>query len=403
MPGIFARTDPVIDPFLSDWLNLLLRWGHMIAGIAWIGTSFYFVALDISLRARPGLPAGVRGEAWEVHGGGFYQVQKYLSAPPSLPDHLTWFKWEAYLTWVTGFLLLIVQYYLDAGSFLIDPAVMDLLPWQAITVSVGAISGGWIVYDLLCRQFAVTRPSLLIICLLLMISIAAYGFTHVFSGRGAFIHVGAFLGTLMAANVFMVIIPNQRKIVASLLKGETPDPVYGAIGKQRSLHNTYLTLPVILMMVSNHYAFLTSHPNSWILICLVVLAGAALRHYLLRTEVGDGQREIAWAFPALGGILVLAMFLTAPASTPAVKEPVSDEEAVVIMQTHCAACHSARPLNPAYKVAPKGVVLDSLADLRRHAAQIRVQAVNARAMPLGNKTKMTDVERAKLGAWLAAQ
>ena len=240
----------MLEPFIADWLNFLIRWGHMIAGIAWIGTSFYFVALDFSLKSRGDLPDGVRGEAWEVHGGGFYHVQKYLSAPARLPEHLTWFKWEAYLTWVTGFLLLAVVYYLDARANLIDPAVLDIAPWAAILISLVSIVLGWAVYDGLCRSPIGRNTALLAACVFALILAFAYVFTHVFSGRGAFIHVGVVAGTMMAANVFMVIIPNQRKITAALLKGEPPDPRLGAIGKQRSLHNTYLTLPVLLMMIS---------------------------------------------------------------------------------------------------------------------------------------------------------
>jgi uncharacterized membrane protein len=392
-----------LDPFILDWLNLLARFGHMIAGIAWIGTSFYFVALDFSLRSRPGLPDGVKGEAWEVHGGGFYQVQKYLSAPASLPDHLTWFKWEAYLTWVSGFILLVLQYYLQASSYLIDPEVMALTPLQAVGISLGAIIGGWLLYNALCKWLAIDRPAWLVTLLLIMIMGAAYGFTHVFSGRGAFIHVGVFIGTLMAANVFLVIIPNQREIVASLMRGEAPDPRYGAEGKQRSLHNTYLTLPVLLMMVSNHYAFLTSHPQSWMLIGLIVVGGAALRHYLVRTEVGDEQSEIAWTLPVISGALVLAMMLTARPAAPVYTGDVSDAEALAITQTHCVSCHATKPTNATIKSAPKGVMLETIDDLKRHKDRIMAQAVNNRSMPMGNKTGMTAEDRAKLGAWLAKQ
>src|SRR6266567_3130886 len=254
-----------MNPFISDWLNLLLRWSHLMAGIGWIGTSFYFVALDLSLKRREGLPAGVAGSAWEVHGGGFYQVQKYLSAPTELPPDLIWFKWEAYLTWLTGFLLLIVQFYLQASTFLIDPSIYPLLPWQAIAISLVSLLAGWFIYDGLCRALVGKNDSWLALAVLILILAAAYGFTHVFSGRGALIHVGAFIGTMMAANVFAVIVPNQRKITVSLLKGESPDPRFGVIGKQRSLHNTYLTLPVLLMMISNHYPMLTNHPHAWML------------------------------------------------------------------------------------------------------------------------------------------
>ncbi|MGB9140621.1 MAG: urate hydroxylase PuuD, partial [Aestuariivirga sp.] len=289
---------------------MFVRWGHMIAGIAWIGTSFYFVALDFSLKKPDGLPVGVYGEAWEVHGGGFYNVRKYLSAPAKLPEDLIWFKWEAYLTWVTGFLLLCLQYYVNAGSYLIDPAVLSLLPWQAVAISVGSLAVGWAIYDFLCRMFAVSHPQLLAGLVFALILVAAYDYTHVFSGRGAFIHIGIFIGTLMAANVFAVIIPNQRKITAALIRGETPDPAFGATGKQRSLHNTYLTLPVLVMMISNHYAMVTDNSHAWILAGLIIVGGVALRHFLVRHEVGDPLNKIAWTLPVIFVALGLAFWLT---------------------------------------------------------------------------------------------
>ena len=392
-----------MDPYLVEWLNLLTRWGHMIAGIAWIGTSFYFVALDFSLRKAAGLPDGVSGEAWEVHGGGFYHVQKYMVAPPTLPDHLIWFKWEAYLTWVTGFVLLILQYYINAGSFLIDPAVMALTPWQAIGISVAGLAAGWIVYDVMCRSPLVEMPGVLALAVFALILSAAYGFTHVFSGRGAFIHVGAFIGTIMAANVFMVIIPNQRKSTQSLIRGEKPDPRFGITGKQRSLHNTYLTLPVLLMMVSNHYAMLTENPHGWMVIGLIVIGGAALRHFLLRVEVGEPIANISWAIPFIGIVLASALWLTEPVKQAAYAGVVTDDEALTIVQTRCSACHAAVPTDRTVKVAPKGVELETLENLKRYAQQINTQAVINRAMPMGNKTGMLPEERAKLGAWIAAQ
>jgi uncharacterized membrane protein len=399
----FLRKDASVDPFIVEWLNLLARWGHMIAGIAWIGTSFYFVALDFSLRKIEGLPAGVSGEAWEVHGGGFYHVQKYLTAPAEMPDHLIWFKWEAYLTWVTGFILLVLQYYINAESFLIDPAVLPLLPWQAIAISVGSLLGGWIIYDLLCRSPLVARPGLLGLLVLFLILTASYGFTQVFSGRGAFIHVGAFIGTIMAANVFAVIIPNQRKITASLLRGEKPDPRFGITGKQRSLHNTYLTLPVLLMMTSNHYAMITENPHSWILVGLIVVGGASLRHFLVRIEVGDDLASLTWTLPLIASALVGALMLTEPEKLPAYEGVVSNDEAVAIVASRCSSCHAATPTDSTIKTAPKGVALETLDDLKRHAQQIGKQAVHSKAMPLGNKTGMLPEERAKLGAWIAAQ
>lgn len=393
----------MLDPFIADWLNLLLRWAHLIAGIAWIGTSFYFVALDFSLKRNTGLPKGVYGEAWEVHGGGFYHVQKYSVAPNDMPPDLIWFEWEAYLTWVTGFLLLIVQFYFNATTFLIDPSILPLTPWQAIAISLAGLAAGWFIYDGLCRSALVHRPGLLALAVFALILIAAYGFTHVFSGRGALIHVGAFIGTMMAANVFAVIIPNQKKITAALLRGEAPDPRFGITGKQRSLHNTYLTLPVLLMMISNHYPMITNHSQAWILVGLIVIGGAALRHFLVRHEVGDGIEEIVWTVPIIAGALVAALWLTEPQQKIGEGLVVSDQDVQAITVKHCTMCHAAKPVHAGFKEAPKGVALETLDELRRYAVQIETQAVRNKSMPLGNETGMTDEDRAKLGAWIAAQ
>ncbi len=384
-----------MDPFILEWLNILVRWGHLVAGIAWIGTSFYFVALDLSLRD---------GQAWEVHGGGFYHVKKHMQAPAELPPNLIWFKWEAYLAWITGFLLLIIQYYVQADLYLTDPSVMVLTTWQAIGISVASLLGGWIIYDQLCKSPLGKHTGWLALSVYALIVLAAYGFSHVFSGRGAFIHVGAFIGTMMAANVFAVIIPNQSKITASLLKGEKPDPKYGMIGKQRSLHNTYLTLPVLFMMTSNHYAIITGHPQAWAIVGLVVLGGGVARHFLLRTEVHEDMAQIAWAIPVVALCLVGAVMLTEPAvsNVPAGLK-VTDAEAFSIVQTRCVACHAANPSDASVKQAPKGIMFASIEDMKRYAKQIETQAVRNKAMPMGNKTGMLLEERQKLGAWIAAQ
>ncbi len=384
-----------VDPFILEWLNILLRWGHLVAGIAWIGTSFYFVALDLSLRD---------GQAWEVHGGGFYHVKKHMQAPAELPPNLIWFKWEAYLAWITGFLLLIIQYYVQADLFLIDPSVMVLTTWHAISVSVASLLGGWIIYDQLCKSPLGKQTGWLALCVYALIVLAAYGFSHVFSGRGAFIHVGAFIGTLMAANVFAVIIPNQSKITAALLRGEKPDPKYGMIGKQRSLHNTYLTLPVLFMMTSNHYAIITGHPQAWAIVGLVVLGGGVARHFLLRTEVHEDMAQIAWTIPVVALCLAGAVMLTEPAASiiPAGLK-VTDSEVMEIVQNRCTTCHSVNPTDDKIKQAPKGIMFASTDDLKRYAKQIEAQSVRNKAMPLGNKTGMTLEDRQKLGAWLAAQ
>ena len=235
-----------MEPFIADWLDFAIRWGHMVAGIAWIGTSFYFVALDFSLKTREGLPEGVRGEAWEVHGGGFYHVQKYLSAPSTLPEHLTWFKWESYATWLSGFTMLVLVYYLGSDLYLIDPAVMELTTWQAVGISLASLVFGWLAYTTICKVFVNANQTAVMVALFGVLVAMAWGYTHVFSGRAALIHLGAFTATIMSANVFMVIIPNQKIVVADLKAGRVPDPKYGKIAKQRSTHNNYLTLPVLL-------------------------------------------------------------------------------------------------------------------------------------------------------------
>jgi uncharacterized membrane protein len=390
--------------FTAEWLNLLIRWAHLVAGIGWIGTSFYFIALDLSLRKRAAMNPGVYGTAWEVHGGGFYHVEKYLVAPQQLPDDLVWFKWEAYLTFLTGFALLTVMYYFNASAYLIDPEVMPLTPGEAIIISLASLAVGWFAYDrLLCRSALGRNTPLLALAVFVLIIAFAYMFTHLYSGRGAFIHVGSLVGTIMAANVFAVIIPNQKKITAALLKGEAPDPRFGATGKQRSVHNNYLTLPVLVMMVSNHYPILTNHPQSWILVGLILVMGAMARHLLNRHEAGDPFRKIWWTLPAVGAALVAALLMTAPAPRATASAAVSDDDILALSRTHCVSCHARVPSHEGFPEAPKGVVLEHIGEIRRYAALIDQQAVKSDAMPLGNETGMTDEERGLLGDWIAAQ
>src|SRR6478672_13014748 len=335
-----------MDVFAIDWINLLIRWFHLIVGIAWIGASFHFVWLDFSLRARERMNEGVYGTSWMVHGGGFYHVEKYMVAPATLPPDLHWFKWEAYLTFLSGFALLIVQYYLNASSFLVDKAVMDISGPEAVLISILALAGGWFAYDALCKSPIKDNTPLLAVAVFGLIVLAAFIFTHIFSGRGAFIHVGAMVGTIMAANVFAVIIPNQKVITADLLAGRTPDPKYGKIGKQRSLHNNYLTLPVLLFMVSNHYPFLYAHPNSWLVVALIVLTGGMVRHFLNRVDAGEEPMKVAWALPAAAVALIAAIVWTAPRTTT-VAGGVSEGEALKIVSTHCVMCHQAKPTHEA--------------------------------------------------------
>ena len=392
--------------FAADWINLLLRWAHLVAGIAWIGTSFYFIALDLSLRRAKDAPEGVAGAAWEVHGGGFYRVEKYAVAPPSMPEHLTWFRWEAYLTWMTGFALLVVQFHLDAEAWLVDPAVMPLDAWQAVAISIASLAAGWLAYDAICRSKAGANAVVLACVVFALVVFAAWGYTRIFSARGALVHAGALIGTLMAFNVFAVIIPNQKKAVAALLAGEAPDPRLGAVARQRSVHNTYLTLPVLLLMVSGHYPMLTGHPHAWLLVALIIVGGGCARHFLVHHEVGTPFASIAWTLPVMAVALAVSVWLTAPAPLDANAtrgQRVSDVEVLGITDAHCASCHARQPTHPAFRTAPKNVVLETAGDLRRYASLIDLHTVRTRTMPLGNETGMTDAERSRLGAWLAAQ
>ncbi|MCP4382180.1 MAG: urate hydroxylase PuuD [Hyphomicrobiales bacterium] len=387
-----------------EWLNLILRWAHLIVGIGWIGTSFYFIALDLSLRRRESMPEGVYGTAWEVHGGGFYHVEKYLVAPKTLPPDLVWYKWEAYLTWVTGFALLVVQYYFNPSAYLISPAVLPLLPSQAVVISLMSLAAGWFVYDALCRSAIGRHTTTLAVAVFVLIVAAAFIVSHTFSARGALIHVGAIIGTIMAVNVFGVIIPNQKKITAALLAGRSPDPSLGAVSKQRSVHNNYLTLPVLILMVSAHYPMLGSTGATWLVIALILVMGAGARHILNRHDAGDPFHKIWWAFPVTGVALAAAIYLTAPRSDPTLADlEVSDGEVLMIVARHCVSCHSNRPAHEGFDAPPQGVILVSIDDVRTHAEQILAQAVNGDAMPLGNETTMTEDERRRLGAFLLNQ
>ena len=389
--------------FAFDWANLLVRWGHIIAGIGWIGTSFYFIALDLSLKKREKMRDGVIGTAWEVHGGGFYHVEKFVVAPKELPVDLVWFKWEAYLTWVTGFLLLILQFYLEAGAWMIDPSILVLEPWQAIGISIISLAVGWFVYDALCRSPIGKRNTLLAIIGFVWVLAAAYFYTHVFSERTALIHVGAFIGTIMAANVFAIIIPNQKKVTAALLSGDAPDPKYGEVGKQRSVHNTYLTLPVLVLMVSGHYPMLSGHPQAWLIVAFVIVGGACLRHVLVSYEVGEPFAKYRAALPVILIALIAAIYMTAPQQRNIVDSIVSDVEVMTIVQKHCTTCHAVHPKSEYFDAPPKAIVLENIDQLGRHGKQVVRFTVQTHAMPLGNETGMTEDERQKLGAWVYNQ
>jgi uncharacterized membrane protein len=387
-----------------DWVSLLLRWAHVMLGIAWIGTSFHFIWLDASLQREEDQPQGVAGGSWMVHGGGFYHASKYLVAPAALPKELHWFKYEAYFTWVTGFLLLAVVYYLGASEFLIDPAVWPLSPAAAIAISIASLAFGWICYDALCRSSIGEKTGLLALAVFALALGAAYGYAQIFSGRAAFLHVGAFLGTIMVANVFFIIIPNQKKVVADLLADRSPDPALGLQAKQRSLHNNYLTLPVVLMMLSNHYPMLYAGADNWMYVAGVLVLGGLVRHYFNSKDSGISAWWLDWLLPA-AALLTVALIVSSfdfsrSSSIAADGAPVKLAQVAPIFQQRCQACHSAHPSDSGYKAPPKGIAFDNPEELRRYAPQIYRMAVLSRAMPLGNKTGMPDSERELIGRWI---
>ncbi len=389
---------------LGQWLNLALRWGHVIAGIAWIGTSFYFNWLNSRLAPPPADRAepGVAGELWSVHGGGFYRVVKYVVAPGALPRTLHWFKWEAYATWLTGFALLVLIYYLGAESFLIDPQVARLDPRTAIALGVGTLLVAWIVYDALCRSPLGEKPVALAAALFALGTGLAWGLSRLLSPHAAYIHVGAAIGTIMAANVLMVIIPAQRNMVAALAQGRPPDARRGKQAALRSLHNNYLTLPVLFVMVSSHYPETWGDPRSWAILAVLAVIGAGTRHWFnLRNQ---GRRN-AWLLPTAALGLVALALVTAPQSGPASPggaDGVSFAEVRVIVAHRCAVCHSSAPTMPGIPAAPLGVLLDTPDQIRIRAPRILVRAVETQTMPLGNLTGITPEEREVLGRWVRA-
>ena len=389
-----------MQSFLLDWLSLLLRWTHVIVAIAWIGASFYFIWLDNHLEAvaQPEDGArGVGGELWAIHGGGIYHAQKYRLAPQAMPATLHWFKWEAYWTWMSGFSLLVLLYYVNAEIYLVDPAVMALSKWQAIGIGVGALFGGIVVYEGLCRSPLGRNDAALAVVLAVLLAGAAWGLAKVFSGRGAFIHFGAILATIMAGNVANVIIPGQRALVRAVAAGRAPDPADAVRAKQRSVHNTYFTLPAIFTMISGHYAGVHGHRLAWLALMLIAIGGALIRVWFV-------QRHKQAASPAVlaAGLVAIAgaAFLVAPGAAPvSTTTRVSFAEVREVIGKRCASCHAEKPTQPGIAAAPKGVLLETAEQISRQAAEIHKQTVLTRVMPLGNLTAITDEERALIDAW----
>jgi uncharacterized membrane protein len=394
-----------VDPYIWDWGDLLFRWLHVIAAIVWIGTSFYFVALDNHLRPpadRRDDERGVGGESWEIHGGGFYRIEKFRVAPPRLPEPLHWFKWEAYTTWLSGFALFVVVYYVHASSFLVDPTVADLASWEAILLSIGGLAIGWLVYDGLCRLLG-RDERLLAAAVFGFVVLAAWGASRLFAPRAAYLEVGAMIGTMMVGNVFFVIIPAHWELVRAKQAGREPDPRWNVRGKQRSVHNNYLTLPVLFAMLSNHFPFTWEHSHAWLVLVALMAIGALIRHFFNLRHSGHN----AWWIPAaaLVGFGVIA-YLIRPPSTPAAPAgapAVPFARANAVIRARCVPCHSANPTQPGVSTAPKGVRFDTRAEIEAQAAAIGQQAVVLKAMPLGNATHMTQAERDLLARWLRSR
>jgi uncharacterized membrane protein len=382
-----------LEAYLLEWLNLALRWAHVIVGIAWIGASLYFIWLDNHL--EPSKDPRLAGELWAIHGGGFYRAEKFKLAPGEMPATLHWFKWEAYWTFITGFALLALMYYANAELYLIDPQVMPLSKSAAIGIALGTLVGGYAIYEGLCRSPLGKKDFLLSAVLLVLLIFAAWGLSRLFSGRGAFIHYGAILGTIMVANVAHVIIPGQRRMVEAMKAGRAPDPRDGLMGKQRSVHNTYFTLPVVFTMIANHYATVFGHRWSWLVLILLTIAGALVRVWFVMRHKG---RAPAWVW-ILGVLLfVAAAGLIAPAK-PKTGPAVPFSEVKQVIDTRCLSCHADKPSFPGLPEAPKGVKLDTPERVRVQALQIHQQTVLSKAMPPGNLTGMTEEERALLDRW----
>ena len=396
-----------------DWLGFVFRWLHVITAMAWIGSSFYFIALDLGLRKVPDLPAGAHGEEWQVHGGGFYHITKFLVAPNRMPEHLIWFKWESYTTWLSGFALLMVVYWVGGELYLIDQSKAELTLWQGIAISAATLSIGWLIYDRLCKSGLAERPTLLMVLLFGLLVVMGYGLNQVFTGRAMMLHLGAFTATIMTANVFFIIMPNQRIVVADLQAGRTPDAKYGKIAKLRSTHNNYLTLPVIFLMLSNHYPLAFASEYNWLIAALVFLMGVTIRHYFNTKHAGTGNPTWTWLVTTLLflGVIMLSTLglehdgeaeedsaaLTGTALVMAEAE--GFEEVHEIVLGRCSMCHAREPFWDGIRTAPKAVLLETEGDLARQAEAVFLHAGVTDAMPPANVTFMEPEDRAAIRRW----
>lgn len=394
-----------MEAYIFDWLNLAGRWVHLITGIAWIGASFYFVWLDDHLlppRDPKDTERGIGGEVWSVHGGGFYQAQKFKVAPSFMPEPLHWFKWEAYWTWMSGIFLLGLIYWYGAEIYLIDPGVADLSKPVAIMIGIGTLILGWIVYDLLCKSKLGENDALLGVAIFVFLVIAAFVLCQLFSGRGAFIHYGAMLGTIMVANVAMVIMPGQQELVNATKEGRTPDPAPGLKAKQRSVHNTYFTLPVLFVMISNHYAMTYGHEYNWLILVAISLVGALIRVWFVARHKGKASPAPLAAAAVLAIAVVVAIAPKPMEASANATAAIDFNQVKQVIDQRCTVCHSASPTQPGFAAAPKGVAFDTPAEISSQAQTIHQQTVVSKAMPIGNLTQMTDEERALIDQWFQA-
>jgi len=407
-----------MDDFIImwEWFAFAVRWLHVITAIAWIGSSFYFIALDLGLKKSPNLPAGAYGEEWQVHGGGFYHIQKYSVAPENMPNHLTWFKWESYATWLSGAAMLMIVYWLGAELYLIDPAKADLSVFQAIIISAGSLLVGWVVYDFLCKSALGNNPTGLMLLLFVVLVVMSWGYNQIFTGRAAMLHLGAFTATIMSANVFLIIMPNQRIVVKDLKEGRTPDPKYGKIAKLRSTHNNYLTLPVLFLMLANHYPLAFATEYTWIIASLVFLTGVTIRHYFNTLHATGSGPTWTW-MATLVLFLIIAALSTASSwngdyddleNQPLTKKQESlmlakgfDDISDIII-SRCSMCHAREPVWDGMINAPKGVFLETDHDIVRGAKEIYIQAGVSHAMPPANITNLANEDRIKIVKWFRA-
>ena len=390
-----------MSAYIIDWLNLLLRWVHVITGVAWIGASFYFIWLDNSLEAPSddNQQKGIGGQLSAIHGGGFYEVGKYQLAPKHLPENLHWFKWEAYSTWITGFLLFVLMFYIGAESYLIDRSKMDLTAAEAIAISLCVFIGGWVIYDQLCKTALADSGWWLALVLLLLIALLAWGLGNVFSARAAYLQIGALIGTCMAANVLFVIMPGQRALVKAVTAGETPERHYARASKVRSVHNNYLTLPVLFLMISNHYPMTYGHSQAWLVLMAIILIGAWTRHFFNLKHRGIIKPSILVSAALAMSLLAWAIAPRLP-TVSAGSEIISTGQALSIVQQRCATCHSETPTDDMFTVAPNGIYLETEAQMIQWAPRILARSVLTQDMPFMNKTGMTETERQDLGRWI---